>query len=60
LDGFTERTERAFVVVNEHFLPYGNPYLGSIYDFSTINRQLEHAQASRLFDAGEVRVYLTP
>lgn len=60
LDGFEGRTLQAFVLINDHFLPYGNPYQGVLYDAVGIRRLLEDAQASRLFDAGEVQVYLTP
>jgi len=60
LDSFDGRTEHAFVIMNYHFLPYGNPYNGSLYDAAAIRRILEDARASRLFDSGEVQVYLTP
>jgi len=59
LDGFNG-TVRSFVVLNAHFIPYGNPYVGIIYDSSRTLALLESARASRLFDAGEVQVYLTP
>jgi len=59
LDEFTG-TGRSFVVLNVHFTPYGNPYAGILLDVSSIRRQLGDAQASRVFDAGDVQVYIVP
>ncbi len=60
LDSFDKRVGPAFVVLNDHFLPYGNPYQGNRYDVPAIRRTLVDAHASRLFDAGRVQVFLTP
>ena len=57
LDNF-DGTRQAFVVVNEHFIAYGNPYEGTLLDVSAILARLEDAQASRLYDAGAVQIYL--
>ncbi|HEY5537922.1 MAG TPA: hypothetical protein VIL58_00070 [Thermoplasmata archaeon] len=59
LDEF-DGTGRSFVVVNDHFTPYGNPYAGILLDVLSIERLLGDAQASRIFDAGDVQVYIVP
>lgn len=51
---------RAFVMVNNEFLAYGNPYLGSVYNLSTLIAHVQDAGGSRVFDAGGIQVYLIP
>lgn len=58
LDQLSQRTGQAFVVVNDDFIPYGNPYLGTVYDGAAIQMLLESSQASLVFSTGKVRVYL--
>ncbi len=60
IDGFAGRPGPAFVMVNDEFLAYGNPYVGRLYDAKSLRASLEDAQASRIFDAGVVQVYLVP
>ncbi len=53
-------TRQAFVVVNEHFIPYGNPYEGTLFSVKAVQSRLEDLQSSRVFDAGEVQLYMAP
>ena len=60
LDRFNRSRGPAFVVVNDHFIQYGHPYLGINFNLLSVQRRLGDVQASRLFDAAEVRIYITP
>ncbi len=60
LSAFNETNGHGFVLLNDHYLAYGDPRSGTFYDPSQIDKALRHAQAILVYDAGDVRVYYIP
>ncbi len=54
---FQEAGGSGFVVLNSHFLAYGNPSSGGFYDLERVAAQLQDHLSMLIYDSGTVSVY---